>query len=142
MITNREVATPDRGRLWLVAGTLFVLLAVVWWPGCRKYPAVTSKESLGLVKLLYAACNTRDEKRLARAEERLTKLVQEGALSEPEREAFAEIVSTARAGQWERAEKAAFRFAQDQIGQGSESTRVHESHDHPHDPKAGKAKGK
>jgi hypothetical protein len=140
VITDREAETGRRPWLVPVAGLLVVLLVAVWWPGCRKYPAVTSKESLSLMKLLYAACNTREEGRLKMAEEKLAKLTQEGKLSEAERESFAEIVGMARSGSWERAERAAFRFAQDQVGQGSEATR--DPHDHSHEKKTSKGKGR
>jgi hypothetical protein len=56
------------------AGVLLVALAVVWWPGCRQYPAASSEESLSLVKLLYTACNTRDAARLAKVEQGVEKL--------------------------------------------------------------------
>lgn len=130
---------PDRRRLWRMvgaAGVLAIPLAVIWWPGCREYPAVTSRESLSLMKLLYAACNTKDQARLAKVEQGVEKETRAGKLSPAEREAFAAIVGMARAGDWERAEAAAFKFAQDQVGQGSAETRG--GHDPP-EPK-GKAK--
>ena len=58
MPTNANAETPNRRRLWQMIGAtgiLLIPLLVIWWPGCRQYPAVTSKESLGLMKLLYAA---------------------------------------------------------------------------------------
>jgi hypothetical protein len=105
---------------WLLgtAGVLAIALLVVWWPGCRQYPAVTSKESLQLMKLLYAACNTRDPARLSQTEQRLEKAVREGKVTPPEQEAFASILGMARAGDWEGAERAALRFARDQVGVG------------------------
>ena len=50
-------------------------------------------------------------------------------MSPAEQEAFAKIIGMAKAGDWERAEKAAFKFAQDQVGQGSGETHVQEQHD-------------
>jgi len=129
---NANAETPNRRRLWQMIGAtgiLLIPLLVIWWPGCRQYPAVTSKESLGLMKLLYAACNTKDPARLARAEQGMEKTTREGKMSPAEQEAFAKIIGMAKAGEWERAEKAAFKFAQDQVGQGSAETHVQEQHD-------------
>jgi hypothetical protein len=125
--------TWDRRRLhWLLAGTglLAVLLVLIWWPGCRQYPVVTSEESLKLIKQLYTACNTKDSVRLAKAEQDFEKAVQDGKMTTAEKKAFTQILGLAKAGQWERAEKAAFRFAQDQLGKGSAATRMHQSMDH------------
>ncbi|MCE9532003.1 MAG: hypothetical protein K8T89_12890 [Planctomycetes bacterium] len=122
MINNREDDdAPDRRRLYRMlglAGLLAVPLVIIWWPGCRQYPPVSSRESLSLMKLLYAACNTRDEKRLANVENGVENLTREGKMTPEERAGFERIIKMARAGKWEDAEKAAFKFAQDQVGQG------------------------
>ena len=121
MNTNSEV--EDSGgsrRRWLV-GAMVVLaipLVVVWWPGCRQYPPVSSKESLELMKLLYSACNTRDEKRLAVVETGVEKLTVEGKIAPAERQGFDKIIAMAKSGKWEKAEEAAFKFALDQVGVG------------------------
>jgi hypothetical protein len=111
----------DRGRLrWLlaIAGLLAVLVLGMRWPGCREYPAVTSREAMTQMKLLYSACNTQDPERLTRVEQTLAKLRHDGKLSLPEQDAFARIIDKAKQGRWAEAEAAALRFAQDQIGQG------------------------
>lgn len=139
MSTNRVSADlEDRAllvrRRWLL-GTLAVLAgacAVVWWPGCREYPTVTSRESLTLMKLLYTAANTRDSSRLAKVEVGVEKAAREGRLSAAEEEAFRKIVTMARAGDWEGAERASFRFAQDQVGQGFPAEREHHHGPHSH----------
>jgi len=117
---------------------LAIPLLIIWWPGCREYPAVTSKESLGLMKLLYAACNTKDPARLAKVEQGVEKLSREGKMTPAEKQGFDKIIGMAKAGEWERAEKAAFKFAQDQVGQGPV-----ESHDKAgtHDPSRKPGKG-
>ena len=118
--------TPDRRRIWWLsgaAGLLAVPLLVLWWPGCRQYPPVTSKESLGLIKLLYTACNTKDPARLAKVEQGMDKAISQGKMTPPEQAAFHQIIGLAKAGDWKRAEKAAFKFAQDQVGQGSNASR-------------------
>ena len=119
MITNDDA--PTRGRLrWLVGalGLLAVPLVIVWWPGCRQYPPVTSREALTVLRLLNTACNTRDPQRLAEAQRRIADLDQQGKLSAKEKAAFEKIVGLAHAGKWEDAEAAAFKMAQDQVGVG------------------------
>ncbi|MBA4062500.1 MAG: hypothetical protein C0501_02115 [Isosphaera sp.] len=120
MTTNPDDDAPRSRLRWLVgaAAVLAVPLVVIWWPGCRQYPPVTSRESLSLMRLLYAACNTRDEARLGRVEARLEQLTREGKMTPEERAGFDRIVAMARSGEWERAEREAFRFAEDQVGQG------------------------
>ena len=85
-------------------------------PGCKKYPPVSSKESLELMKLLYSACNTRDTERLERVEKGVTELAAEGKMTDEEKKTFDQIIGWARAGKWEKAEDAAFKFAKDQVG--------------------------
>ena len=135
MISDHGDDAPDRRRLWRLvglAGVLAVPLAVIWWPGCRHYPAVTSEESLYLMKLLYTACNTKDPARLAEVERGVEKATRAGKLSPPEQEAFAEIIGTAKNGEWQEAERAAFRFAQDQVGRGHPAPES-DGHRHGHE---------
>jgi hypothetical protein len=115
---DSESSNPRLRWMIGVLALLTILLVIVWWPGCRYYPTVTSREGMQLMKLLYAACNTRDELRLTKVEEGVEKLTNEGKLTPSEREAFDKIIATAKAGDWKAAEKACFRFAQDQVGQG------------------------
>ena len=120
---------PTRARLrWLVGalGLLAVPLVIVWWPGCRQYPPVTSREALTVLRLLNTACNTRDPQRLAEAERRIADLDRRGKLSAKEKAAFEKIVARARAGEWEAAEAAAFKMAQDQVGVGRPDPGDHE----------------
>jgi hypothetical protein len=144
--SNHSEDDDDRPRSnarWLVGAlaVLTVALLVVWWPGCRQYPPVSSRESLGAMKLLYSACNTRDPARLDRVERTVQGLARDGKVTPAERESFERIVATARAGDWERAEDAAFKFAQDQVGAGSAD---HDPRDHADEPKprAKPAKGR
>jgi hypothetical protein len=112
---------PERSGLRRLVGILVLLtipLIIIWWPGCRQYPPVSSPESLGLMKLLYSACNTKDPARLAKVEQGIEKAAAEGKLNDEERDAFAKIIGMAKAGDWKKAENAVYRFAQDQVGQG------------------------
>ncbi len=116
---NDDEETRPRSRMAKLFA-LLVLLVIpflfIWWPGCRSYPKVSSKESLLLVRMLNTACNTQDAKRLQAAEERLAQLVAAGQVTTEEQQAFAEIVKQAQAGQWQQAEAAALKMAQDQAG--------------------------
>lgn len=137
---TEDEAPSRRRQAWLlaVAGVLLVPLAVVWWPGCREYPPVSSPESLTLVRRLYTACNTKDEARLAGVETRLAELSAEGKVTAEEKRKFEAIIAKARGGKWTDAEKMARKFAQDQLGRGDDTP---DEHDHPHPPpKAGGAK--
>jgi hypothetical protein len=98
---------------------LLLAAGLIWWPGCRKYPTVTSKEALTLAKLLYTASNTKDPARLARAESDLSKLLQTGKVQEAEASSFRSIIALAKNGDWSRAERESFRFVEDQVGRGS-----------------------
>lgn len=117
MTTEPENRSRLRWMLGLLAVLLFAVL-LVWWPGCRTYPPVRSRESLDLIKLVYTACNTKDAARLANAEKAVEKLRADGKLSEQEDKAFTRIIGLAKGGDWATAEKEALRFAQDQVGAG------------------------
>jgi hypothetical protein len=121
---------------------MLIPLLNMWWPGCRQYPAVSSRESLLLMRLLNTACNTRDEKRLAEVDRRLAELERQGRVTPAEKAGFDRIIGMAKAGDWEDAEKAAFKFAQDQVGQGGGSPDRHDDHEHHKNPptKTGKRK--
>jgi len=109
--------------------TVGVALLVVYWPGCRSYPPVSSPESLQLMRRLYSACNTRNSQWLAETETRLAGLVAGGKVTPGERQAFEKIIAQAKAGDWAAAEAAAFKFAQDQVGVGHPA-KAHSDHRH------------
>lgn len=135
MTTNDE---SNRTRLrWLIGSALLLAipLAIIWWPGCRQYPPVTSRESLKLLQLLNTACNTQDTQRLAEAERRFAELERKGKLSAGEKAGYEKIVGLARSGKWAAAEAAAFKMAQDQVGVGHPDPEDHDHHHHPHPQK-------
>ena len=126
MTTETEGDSKRIRWLGALAGLLFVPLVVIWWPGCRQYAPVSSRESLKLMQLLYAACNTKDPVRLARVESGIEHLSREGKMSPAERAGFERILTMAKANDWTRAEAAAFKFAQDQIGAGHPDPSAHD----------------
>lgn len=101
-----------------IAAVCALAVFFVWFPGCRQYPPVSSKESLDLIKLVYTACNTKSAKRLDVAQKRIDAASRDGKLSPEEEAGFRKILGIAAAGDWRSAEAAAYRFAQDQLGQG------------------------
>jgi hypothetical protein len=101
--------------LLTLAGVLVVLL-VVWWPGCRAYPRVSSAEGLKLIKLLHTACNTQDANRLATAREHVAQAEANGRVTPAEATALRSIIDQAERGAWTAAEQACWQFAQDQVG--------------------------
>lgn len=101
-------------RLLLIAALLAVIVALVWMPEGKRYPSVSSKENLEMMKALYAACNTRDPNRLGQVESRLDIARQSGLMTPAEEKAFRQIVGLAKSGRWEKAQEEAMRFAKDQ----------------------------
>jgi hypothetical protein len=131
--TKSHDEPSDRRRLRLLLGLAAVLaiaMAIVWWPRFRQYPAVTSRESLQLMKLLYAACNTRDQARLARVEAGLQRLTEEGKITPAETESFRSIIALTKMGDWKAAQQASLRFAEDQVGVGHPAEPDDGAHDH------------
>jgi hypothetical protein len=117
---RREAAAtePQPAVRWILAflgAVLLTLVVLVWWTTRRQYPPVSSPESLVLIKQVYTACNTKDPARLAQAEQRLEKLLRDSKLTSAEESAYRRILALAREGAWEQAERASFRFAQDQV---------------------------
>ena len=113
---------------WLMglALVLFLFATSLWWPGCRRYPAVTSRDSLRLLQILNTACNTRNPARLEEFQRRMKDLDNQGKLSTGELRSYERILSLARSGKWEDAESAALRMARDQVGVGHPDPEEHE----------------
>ena len=106
------------GALRWVAGFGAVALVVgvgIWWAGGKKFPPVSSEESLHLMRALYTACSSQNDQRLAVVERKVVEAADAGQMSAEERAAFEEIVGYARAEDWERAAGESYRFARDQV---------------------------
>jgi hypothetical protein len=111
-----EEHQPGRQRkLIAIMLVLALIAAYLWWPSFKTYPEVTSRESLQLMKLLYTACNTQDVNRLNKVEADLQKLVTAKKMTTTEQDAFTRNITLAKNGAWKDAEKASFKFAQDQV---------------------------
>jgi hypothetical protein len=112
------ISDRPRAPRWLLtglAGVLFLAVVVVWWPGCREYPLVTSSQSMDLIKLLHVGCNMKDIVLVKTVESRLQTLEGNGGVSPRERKAFDKIVGLAHSSLWSEAERAALQFARDQV---------------------------
>jgi hypothetical protein len=129
---NFKQGTGDGGGWkWMMLAGLLLAAALVWRPGCRHYPQITSPQGMQLVKLLYTACNTRDLNRLESAEKQLAAIKLEGKISASEIVSFEAIIAQAKRGEWAQAEKASFRFIEDQVGRGHPAEgAAHHDHDH------------
>jgi hypothetical protein len=121
---NTDTMGAEGSRLRPLAailGVLAVAALAYWWPGCRQYAPVTSPESLGALRLLNTACNTRNPALLAEVETRVSRLASQAKMSPREKEGFLSIIGMARRGEWKNAEVEALRMASDQIGMGHPS---------------------
>jgi len=88
---------------------------IAWWATGKKYPLVSSEESLYLMRALYTACSSQNDQRLAVVEKKVAEAADGGQMSADERAAFEEIVAYARAEDWERAAGESYRIARDQV---------------------------
>lgn len=100
----------------LLNSILVLLLALFAFVGCNSYPAVKSREGRQLIKRLYVACNSKSEAKLSGVAEDLSKFSEAGAISAGEKQAFDSIITLAKQGDWEAAEKSALQLAEGQVG--------------------------
>lgn len=112
--TARPAARPRPTSAAAVLPTCCVTLALLA-AGCRPYPAVTSPESLRLLRQVYTACNTHNDARLTACRTRLAELERAALVTAAEQRAFHEIIDRADRGEWDAAQRAALRFARDQL---------------------------
>ena len=114
---DADDARPNRRVVWMtgVLAVLAVPAAVVWWPGCRQYPPLSTPEGVTLGQALYTVCDSRDPALIPKFEKRLAEVEAAGKLTPDQAAAFRDILGTAKAGDWDRAKAAAYRFAQDQV---------------------------
>jgi hypothetical protein len=119
--SHKQYNEPGRFRtraLFSAVAVLVIAVVVIWWPGCHKYPAATSRESYVLMKALYTACNTKNVDSLSKIERWVDQAAREGKLGPAEQDAFAGIIGMAKNGQWQEATKETYRFSEDQVGRG------------------------
>ena len=70
---------------------------------------------MNLIKQFYTAVNSKNEKRLADSESALKELIDSKKLTQVEIEAFEEIRTLARNGDWAKAQSRALSFAEAQV---------------------------
>ncbi|MBM4013017.1 MAG: hypothetical protein FJ286_16910 [Planctomycetes bacterium] len=110
---NRSLAKhPDR-RLHQPAAVTAVAL-VAFACGCGARAPQVEFGNLRHSAALRTAANTRSRDRLERAAEVIEGERAAGRIGPEEYAAYAEIIATARGGDWQAAERAAMRFRRDQ----------------------------
>lgn len=117
---------PQRGHLtdrweksrWIgiicctVLGAVTLMAGIAYW----SRPPVVASENLKFLQLLRTACSSRNPQYVAGVERALQLRRQESQLSDSEWNHFAQILTMAKKGEWERADAACLRFEQSQSG--------------------------
>lgn len=83
--------------------------------GCAKYAEVSSEEALTIIRQLYTACSAKDAELLAKTKARVETALKSSDCSAEEAKAFFAIIRQAESGEWEKAAREAYRYAQDQV---------------------------
>jgi CRISPR/Cas system-associated exonuclease Cas4 (RecB family) len=104
---NRRVAKSNSGR-WMVssaiAGTL--LAATLWAAWFWSRPPVVARDNLRYLQLLRTACSSRRTDYVEGVEKSLQHQRSQQQISDSEWNHFVRILADAKAGRWERAERA------------------------------------
>lgn len=93
-------------------GTATLITGIAYW----SRPPVVASENLKFIQLLRTACSSRKPEHVAGVERALRLRRQETQLNDAEWNHFAEILTIAKKGDWERADAACQRFEQSQSG--------------------------
>lgn len=106
---NRRVSRPNPNpRRWVAAGACAGLLLAgslyaVWlW----SRPPVVARDNLRYIQLLRTACSSRRPEYVEGVEKSLQHQRSQQQISDPEWNHFVRILADAKAGRWERAERA------------------------------------
>lgn len=106
---NRRIAkSRSNPRRWLaisvIAGTLLAVSLWAAWFWSR--PPVVARDNLRYIQLLRTACSSRRADYVEGVEKSLQHQRSQQQISDPEWNHFVRILSDAKAGRWERAERA------------------------------------
>lgn len=104
MATSRTDGPRRHLVRWLLAAPLILAVA-----GCYRPPQV-AEDNLELISALRTAFSTRSTKRLDDNQRVLNERHAAGELSDAELAAFSELITMARAGDWEKAEQRVVTF--------------------------------
>lgn len=109
---------PNDGRQRLSLGILAVILLTfsgytLYWYLTR--PPVVHYDNLRYIQLIRTACSARNPTHVDGVERALEDRMKQGAMSSTERKAFEGIISDARNGNWQRAERAAMKLEEAQL---------------------------
>lgn len=111
---NSDRRTPSELKRLLLTSAL--LLLVIACAGCgRAYPRMDSMEGVQYLNALRTACSSQNPDRLEKVSEAIEGAYVEEELSEPQYQALREIIETAHAGDWEKAERMCHSYQKSQI---------------------------
>jgi hypothetical protein len=108
---------------YLLLVVLIILLIYLWGPRWRSYPAVTSPEALGLIKLMYNVASAEDRDAVKDVYLELADLKHRKLLSPAEIRSFDKILDLLHSEEFAAAAGASRQFAEDQLGRGQMPSR-------------------
>jgi hypothetical protein len=94
---------------------VLVALVYIWMPRGRVYPQLSERAQVEWVKRLYVICSQRDSTGLRELTAKVEEQKAAGKLPEEHFQGFARVIRLAEAEKWAAAQKAALRFAEDQL---------------------------
>lgn len=129
---SSEVEDWLRRRGWLLAAAC-VLAVAVWqaWGWWSRPPAVEF-DNLRYIQLLSTAVSARNPEWLEKVGSAVETRHSAGELSDRELAAFERILATARAGEWQRAERDCYELAKAQLSR-RRSHPPGDDHEHQHE---------
>lgn len=78
-------------------------------------PPVVHYDNLKYIQLIRTACSARNPTHVDGVERALEDRIQQGAMTTTERQAFEQIITDARNGNWQRAERSAMKLEEAQL---------------------------
>lgn len=113
----------------LVVAVLTVWQCYAWWT----YPPAVEFHNLDCVQLLGTAISSRNPEWIDRVEQAIDQRHSTGEMSDAERQHFQQLVDLTRSGEWERAERECFAFAEAQLNRRRKSPPSADTHEHNHE---------
>ncbi len=105
--------------------TKLVILTLILAAGCSKPPQMgADKDVFNTVDALFTAVTAHDEKQLSQCEQRLKGYLASGTLPESASAYLIEVITTARAGQWQSAAETLYSFMMAQRREGEREQKI------------------